>query len=119
MTDQAPETAETPRERGRFIFRVVLPVAFLAVLMADVALYSMVQALSSRVEAQDHRLERLQKMVTDMIGANQNAEKIEKIETQVDGIETQVNELTTTLKKEAADAEEAKEAAAKKKKRRR
>lgn len=75
-----------------------------ALLIGDVALYSMYKALRSRVEGQDHRVERLQQMVTDMLKANQNAEKIEKIETQVDAIEGQVTDLSTTLKAQSAES---------------
>lgn len=116
MPADEPQTAEQPRDRRNWL-RAVVAVVVLLLLVGDVALYSLYKALRSRVEAQDHRVERLQDMVTDMIAANQNAEKIQKIETQVDAIGVQVTDLTTTIKEQDADTEQ--EKVSKKKKRRR
>lgn len=99
MNDAEP-AQEPPRGRG--LLRAFVGVLIALLLVGDVALYSLYQALRSRVWSQEHRVERLHKLVTDMIKANQNAEKIEKIETQVDGIETQVSELTETIKEQDA-----------------
>jgi hypothetical protein len=114
MPDET-ETLEAPRERRNWL-RIggALLVTFL--LISNIALYSLHKALTSRVEGQDHRIERLQQMVTDMLKANQNAEKIEKIETQVDSIGVQVTDLTTTIQAQDAKADE--KAASQKKKRR-
>lgn len=103
------------RERRWWVWITVAAVLG-TLLVVDVVLYSLYKALQSRSQGQDHRIERLEKMVTDMIQANQNAEKIEKIETQVDGIEVQVTELTSTIKEQDAKAQSSK---SKKKRRRR
>lgn len=102
MPNGTPEPPQNPENgRSHFFLRGSLFVAVCFFVISDVALYSAYKALSSRVQAQDHRIERLQKMVTDMIKANQNAAKVQKIETQVSNIETQVNDLSTTLQEEA------------------
>jgi len=100
-----PQSAEPPRDRRSWL-RAIAAVFVGFLFVGEVALYSLHKALRSRVEAQDHRVERLQEMVADMIKANQNAEKIEKIETQVDSIGVQVTDLTTTIKAQNAEAEE-------------
>jgi hypothetical protein len=124
MSDEI-QTPETIRERGRVWLRGITLVAIGMLLVTDVAMYSMYQTMHSRVVSQDHRIERLQQMVANMIKANQNAEKIQKIKTQVESIDVQVTELTTTLKAEVtvkaevtAKAEIAAEEASKKKRRR-
>lgn len=93
-------------ERLRAFLRVAFAVCLSVVVMADVALYSLHQALHSRVEAQEHRIERLNKMLTDTLAANQNAEKIEKIGQQVTGIESQMDDLTTAIKAQDAEVPE-------------
>jgi hypothetical protein len=80
--------------------RTAVAVVVAVLLVGDVAIYSLYQALLSRVQSQEHRLERLDKMVNDMVVANQNAEKIEGIETQVDNIETQISDLTKVIKEQ-------------------
>ena len=103
MDESTPQPSENSRIRlwlGAAIFAVCL------LLVGDIVMYSAYQTLSSRVEGQDHRIERLQKMLIDMIAANQNVEKIEKIEGQVENINVQMTDLTTTIKEQ--DAEEAK-----------
>lgn len=86
--------------------RVVLGMCVATLLLGDVFLYSHHQALQARVENQERRIERLDKVVSDLLLANENAEKIEKIEQQVDGIDGQVQELTKAIKAQNAKAEE-------------
>jgi len=103
MDESIPQTSEN--RRRRLWLRGVAFFAVFLLLVGDLVMYSAYQTLSSRVEGQDHRIERLQKMVTDVVKANRNAEKIEKIEGQVDNIETQMTDLTTTIKEQDAEAE--------------
>jgi uncharacterized protein HemX len=106
MTEKTAETSAEPaategaRERVRGWMRTAVAVVVAVLLVGDVAIYSLYQALLSRVQSQEHRLERLDKMVNDMVVANQNAEKIEGIETQVDNIETQISDLTKVIKEQ-------------------
>ena len=67
-------------------------------IIGDIALYSLFQTMQSRVELQESRIERLTRNVTDMLTTNENAKKIQKIETQVDGIRTELEEVTSVLK---------------------
>lgn len=120
-----PESVETWNNTGplqgigngsaRFsmILRTTFAVVLTVLLVGNVALYSLHQTLNARVESQEHRIQRLNKMLTDMLTANQNAEKIEKIKQQVSGIEGQMDDLTTTIK--AQNAVEAKKSAEEKK----
>lgn len=89
---------ETPQNRVLSWFRVVVALVMGALLVGDVALYSLYQAMRSQVEAHEHRIERLDKMITDVLATNQNAIKLEAITTKVDAIDVQVQELTSTLK---------------------
>jgi len=94
--------APGPRTRARVLVGICLAVFFLG----DVFLYSHHRALQARVESHERRIERLDKAITDLLMANDNAEKIEKIEQQVVGIDGQMDDLTTFLKDEAkAEAE--------------
>lgn len=113
MLEESAPTSEKGPERLRQWLRVIVAVFVASLLVGDLAMYSLYQALRSRVEGQDHRIERLQKMVTDMLKANRNGKKIEKIETQVNNIGVQVSDLTTTIKEQ--DAQEAKAPPPKKK----
>lgn len=99
MVEENESLQEAPRERPPWLW-VIIAVTIGYLLVADIALYSMYRALQSRVEGQDHRLSRLQQMVLEMIKVNRNAEKIEKIETQVDAIGVQVSDMTTSLTQE-------------------
>ena len=111
---------ENGSERFRTILKTTFAVILAVLLMGHVALYSLHQALYSRVESQEHRIERLSKMLTDMLTANQNAEKIEKIEQQVTGIGGQMDDLTDAIKAQnAAAAAELEESPKNKKKGRR
>jgi len=87
------------------VLRMVYAACLAGLLVAVVALYSMHQAVYSRVEAQDHRIERLNKMLGDVLSSNANAEKIEKIEQQVSGIGSSLDELNANLKAEAEQPE--------------
>jgi hypothetical protein len=78
-----------PGGRLRMIFAVCLG----GLMMGDVALYSLYQSVHSRVEAQDRRIERMNKLLTDLLASRDNAKKIEEIEQQVDGVVTAVEDL--------------------------
>lgn len=112
--DAAPEPIEahsttgpfhvTDERRGRVIswLRIVFATLLGALFVANVAMYSLYQALRSRVESQDHRIERLNSMITDVLSANENAAKVESISQKVDGIETQVKDLSKDIKETLA-----------------
>ena len=91
-------------ERLRNWLRIVMGMGVL--LVGDIFLYSHHQALQARVENQERRFIRLNKVVDDLLMTNTNAEKIEKIELQVDGIDGQVQELTDVIKAQDAIPEE-------------
>lgn len=88
-------------------------------LMGDIFLYTLHQALQARVESLERRNDRLTGVVDSLLTSNEDAEKIEKIEQQVDGIGGQVEDLTDAIKAQdaKADAEEVEAAANPKKKR--
>lgn len=92
-------------ERLRSALRLVFACCLGACLIGDVLLYSLYQALRSQSDSQEHRIERLNNMVSDLMMANDNAKKIEKIEQQVNGIEGQVSDLTATIKAQDEKAE--------------
>lgn len=120
MTDPLPETPEEEEsrpttgslaalgangERLRSVLRLVFACCLAACLIGDILLYSLYQALRSQSDSQEHRIERLNNMVGDLMMANENAQKIEKIEQQVNGIEGQVTDLTNTIKAQDEKAE--------------
>lgn len=100
--------------RFRWWVRVVGVSLVLVLFVGDMVIYSLYQALQSRVEYQENRVERLEKMVHDLLSISENAAKIEGIETQVDKIDGQISGLAEELKEEQKKAE-----APKKKRRRR
>jgi len=84
----------------------VIAAMFLGVLLVGyISLYSLHQALQARVTNQERRIERLNNAIDDLLTSNQNAEKIEKIEQQVEGIDGQVQDLTEAIKAQNAKAE--------------
>jgi hypothetical protein len=93
---------EGPRERVLSWFRIGIALILGVLLVGDIALYSLYQALRSQVEAHEHRIERQDKLITDMLSTNENAVKLEAITGKVDNIEIRVQELTTAVKEEAA-----------------
>lgn len=103
-------------DRLRSILRMMFAVCLAVLLVATVALFSLYEALKSQTESQEHRIERLNNMVSDLLVANENAQKIEKIEQQVNGIEGQVTELTDAIKAQDAKAAAEPEPEPKKKK---
>jgi len=112
---------ENKGERLRSILRIAFSACLGILLMGDVAFYSLHQAMKSQVDSQEHRIERLNSMISDLLMSNQNSEKIEKIEQQVNGIDGQVQAITDAIKrqdKKAAEAEAEAEAEPKKKKKR-
>ncbi len=92
-------------ERIRGFLRIIFGICLGVLLVGDIALYTLYQTLSSQNESQERRIERFSKMVNDLLVANQNAEKIEKIEQQVNGIEDQITGLTDTLKAQDRESE--------------
>ena len=88
--------------------RVVFGMILGALLVGNIFLYSLHQALHARVENQERRSDRLGKMVDDLLITNKNAEKIEKIEQQVDGISSQVQDLTDIIRAEPEKVEKPK-----------
>jgi TolA-binding protein len=103
-------------ETFRSWLRVAFGMGLATLLVADIFQYSLHQALHARVENQERRIERLNKMVDDLLTTNQNAQKIEKIEQQVEGIDGQIHDLTESIKAQdaKADASEALESERKK-----
>jgi hypothetical protein len=97
---------DAARDRFTTLFRIVVALTLGGLLVGDIAIYSLYQAMRSQVEAHEHRIERLDKMVADMLTTNDNATKIESINTKVDSIDVQVQELTTTLKEDAAKVQD-------------
>jgi uncharacterized coiled-coil protein SlyX len=108
--EEAPEPAEQQMTTGSvpvvdnggsgMWLRTLFALCLGALFVGSIALYSLHQALHSRVESQEHRIERLNKMLTDMLASGANAEKIEKIEQKMSGIEASLDELNATLKHE-------------------
>ena len=92
-------------ERLRSLLRLIFAGCLGACLIGDIWIYSLYQALRSQSDSQEHRIERLNKMVSDLMLANDSAKKIEKIEQQVNGIEGQVSDLTATIKAQDQKAE--------------
>jgi len=91
---------EETNERALSWLRVLMGVLFGMLILADLHLYSLYEAESSRVEAMDRRMERLDQTLSDLLTINENAEKIEKIEQRVSGIEVRVGELADSLEAE-------------------
>jgi hypothetical protein len=91
-------------EKFRSALRVAFGVILGMLLVGDIFQYSLHQALAARVENQERRIERLNKMVDDLLTTNQNAQKIEKIEQQVEGIDGQIHDLTEAIKAQDAEA---------------
>jgi len=85
-------------ERWKSWFRMMFAVCVGILLIGDIFLYSLHRSLTARVENQERRIERLQGTVKDLLTARDNAEKIEKIEQQIEGIDGQIGDLTETLK---------------------
>jgi len=113
---------ENKGERLRSILRIAFSALLGVLMMGDVALYSLHQAMKSQVDSQEHRIERLNSMISDLLMTNRNAEKIEKIEQQVNGIDGQVQAITETIKaqdKKADNLEAELEPKKKKKKKKR
>lgn len=98
--------SETPRFRWRV--RLVGSLVVCVLLIGDVVMYSLYRALQSRVDYQETRIERLDKMVTDMLAVSENAAKIEGIETQVDKIDGQISGLADALKEKQKTEEKPK-----------
>jgi hypothetical protein len=92
-------------ERLRHWLRMVYAVLLAVLLVGDIALYSLYQAEHSRVNSLDHRIERMDHMLMDLLAAQGNAEKIEKIEQQVTGMQGRMDDLATVLKEEDAAEE--------------
>lgn len=94
MSDKLPSLPEVSK---KFWIQVFCSLAIISVVVSDVVLYSEYQALKSKVGMQQHKVDRLQSMLIDLLQSNQNAEKLEHIEVKVQSIETQVNDLTVNL----------------------
>jgi cytochrome c-type biogenesis protein CcmH/NrfG len=80
-------------ERGRSLLRMVFAGILGVLLVGDVAMYSLYKAMESRVESQDRRMDRMNKMLTDSLTSHDNAEKIAGLETQVEGLVSAVGDL--------------------------
>jgi len=117
MSDEAlPEPVEEANSTGpipvenkeplRSFLRITFAVCLGVLLMGDVTLYFLHESLKAQVSSHEYRIERLNGMVSDLMMANDNAEKIEKIEQQVNGINGQVRELTAVIKAQDTKAEE-------------
>jgi len=104
-------------ERFRSLLRVVFGVILGVLLVGDIFQYSLHKTLSGRVENQERRIERLNRMVNDLLTANENAQKIEKIEQQVDGIDDRILDLTDAITAQNAAPEEPEKPEPKRKKR--
>jgi hypothetical protein len=72
---------------------MIFAVCLGALMMGDVALFSLYKSVQSRVESQDRRIERMNKLLTDLLASRDNAMKIEEIEQQVEGVATAVEDL--------------------------
>jgi hypothetical protein len=103
-------------ERLRSILRMAFAACLAGLLVSTVALFSLYESLKSKTDSQEHRIERLNSMISDLLMTHENAQKIEKIEQQVNGIEGQLGDLTDTLKAQDAKAEAELEPAPTKKK---
>ena len=104
MSDATPETVEPEttgeilangelKERRGNLLRLIFAAILGVLLVGDVAMYSLHKAMASRVESQERRMDRMNKMLNDSLTARQNATKIEGLETQVDGLVTAVEGL--------------------------
>lgn len=116
MADEAiPEALEDPPtgpfhishiRRGRVFswVRAVFAGLLAVSLVTHLVTYSLYQTVHSKVDQQERRLERLDKMVTDLLVVPENTAKLEAIGTKLNGIEGQVQEMTSVLKESDAKA---------------
>lgn len=89
----AQEVLNEARARSGRTLRMIFAVCLGALMMGDVALFSLYKSVQSRVESQDRRIERMNKLLTDLLASRDNAMKIEEIEQQVEGVATAVEDL--------------------------
>lgn len=92
------ETQPMVGERLRSLLRITTVGILGVLLIGDIFMYSLYQALRAQTENHDRKIERLNRALDDLRTSNANAEKIEKIKQQVDGIDGNVTEMTATLK---------------------
>jgi len=92
------ETQPAIGERFRSLLRITVVSVVGALLIGDIFMYSLYQSLRAQVENHDRKIERLNRALDDLKTSNANAEKIEKIKQQVEGIDGNVTEMTATLK---------------------
>lgn len=72
---------------------------FSLLLGTNVVWFSFYKTVESDIVAQEQRITRLQKLVSQLISANENAVKIQRIEHQVDVIDNRLSDLSNTLQK--------------------
>ena len=92
------DTVDANGERFRSRLRAAFGVLLAVLLMGNILMYSLYKSLQARVQNQERRIERFYGVVDNLLLANGNAEKIEKIEQQVESIDGQMKELTDVIK---------------------
>jgi len=106
--DTQPEKTPWPQKdeflgKMRPLLRWFWIVTVVTIISADIFLYSLHKADSSRIEYIDHRIGRLETMLTDTIHARENSKKIVSIETQLEDIEEDLLNAVMILKQEEAE----------------
>lgn len=107
--DTSPETIEHENngspEQWRTRLRISFAVILTILLIGWVFLYSLYEAEHSRIEGMQRQLERNEIMLMDVLVSHDSRKKLEKIELQITGIESQLDDLTKQLKQETHDTE--------------
>ena len=113
MSDEGAPTPVKPENTGSVSvverkFHVwlwgALSLGTAVLLTGDITLYSLYQTELSRVDTLEHRVDRLNNMMTNMLKSSDQSEKIEKIGQKVTQIDGQMKEITDAIM--AQDAKE-------------
>jgi hypothetical protein len=99
QSDEVTQNAE--KQHASLVLRTTFGVLLGVLMMGQVGLYSLHKANESRVESHERRIERMNKLLTDLLASRDNAKKIEGIEQQVVGIESQIDQLADMVRDNA------------------
>ena len=87
------EISSAARESLRRRLRVTYALCLGILLAGDVVLYSLYKGVESQLESQERRVDRMGRLLADLLGSRDNAQKIEEIEQQVEGVAVAVEDL--------------------------
>lgn len=106
MSEKTPEDRpflqrfDELHERFRPLLRWMTLMALVSLLSMDVYLYSVNQAMSSRLAGISHRMDRQEKLISDAFQAMENSDKIKDMETHISDMESDLTDVADLLKVE-------------------